>query len=162
MRMQYVIFLYGYLATCEDYRSHELAIHMKYFVVANICFYEFICIILLVRQLYNIYSVRCNAYLSRETNISWFMFSSQWRQNGRGSVSNHQPRDCLFNRYFRFAFRKMCFIFFFQKHLRMLLEPQRYDLNYMYNSGVNSCLCTDDRWIPLTKGQWCRKRFLFL
>ena len=24
-----------------------------------------------------------------------------WRHNGRGSVSNHQPRDCLLNRLFR-------------------------------------------------------------
>ena len=24
-----------------------------------------------------------------------------WRRNGRGSVSNHQPHDCLFNRLFR-------------------------------------------------------------
>ena len=25
----------------------------------------------------------------------------QWRHNGRNSVSNHQPHDCLFNRLFR-------------------------------------------------------------
>ena len=25
----------------------------------------------------------------------------RWRQNGRDSVSNHQPHDCLFNRLFR-------------------------------------------------------------
>ena len=25
----------------------------------------------------------------------------QWRHNGRGSVSNHQPHDCLLNRWFR-------------------------------------------------------------
>ena len=27
--------------------------------------------------------------------------SIQWRQNGRDSVSNHQPHDCLLNRLFR-------------------------------------------------------------
>ena len=27
--------------------------------------------------------------------------SLQWRHNGRDSVSNHQPYDCLFNRWFR-------------------------------------------------------------
>ena len=27
--------------------------------------------------------------------------TSQWRHNGRDSVSNHQPHDCLFNRLFR-------------------------------------------------------------
>ena len=29
------------------------------------------------------------------------MLPLQWRQNGRDSVSNHQPRDCLLNRLFR-------------------------------------------------------------
>ena len=27
--------------------------------------------------------------------------SLQWRHNGRGGVSNHQPHDCLLNRWFR-------------------------------------------------------------
>ena len=30
----------------------------------------------------------------------------RWRQNGRDSVSNHQPHDCLFNRLFRRRSRK--------------------------------------------------------
>ena len=34
-------------------------------------------------------------YVSRVT------ISLQWRLNGRDSVSNHQPHDCLFNRLFR-------------------------------------------------------------
>ena len=29
------------------------------------------------------------------------IFSLQWRHNGRGSVSNHQPHHCLLNRWFR-------------------------------------------------------------
>ena len=29
-----------------------------------------------------------------------------WRHNGRGSVSNHQPRDCLLNRLFRRGSKK--------------------------------------------------------
>ena len=29
-----------------------------------------------------------------------------WRHNGRGSVSNHQPRDCLLNRLFRCGSKK--------------------------------------------------------
>ena len=33
------------------------------------------------------------------TQIS--VISLQWRHNGRGSVSNHQPNDCLLNRLFR-------------------------------------------------------------
>ena len=30
----------------------------------------------------------------------------QWRPNGRGSVSNHQPHDCLLNRLFRLRSKK--------------------------------------------------------
>ena len=29
------------------------------------------------------------------------LYSLRWRHNGRGSVSNHQPHDCLLNRLFR-------------------------------------------------------------
>ena len=32
--------------------------------------------------------------------------SSQWRHNGRDSVSNHQPHDCLLNRLFRHSSMK--------------------------------------------------------
>ena len=28
------------------------------------------------------------------------LLTLEWRHNGRDSVSNHQPRDCLFNRLF--------------------------------------------------------------
>ena len=31
----------------------------------------------------------------------WNNHSLQWRHNGRDSVSNHQPHDCLLNRLFR-------------------------------------------------------------
>ena len=31
----------------------------------------------------------------------WGTFSLRWRYNGRDSVSNHQPHDCLHNRLFR-------------------------------------------------------------
>ena len=30
-----------------------------------------------------------------------FIFTSQWRHDGRDSVSNHQPHDCSLNRLFR-------------------------------------------------------------
>ena len=33
--------------------------------------------------------------------ISYFSMTLLWRHNGRGSVSNHQPHDCLLNRFFR-------------------------------------------------------------
>ena len=32
-------------------------------------------------------------------NICEWSTSLQWRHNGRGGVSNHQPHDCLLNRY---------------------------------------------------------------
>ena len=32
---------------------------------------------------------------------SWSFTALQWRHNGRDSVSNHQPHDCLLNRLFR-------------------------------------------------------------
>ena len=43
---------------------------------------------------------RCNIYYSRD-NVFIASISLQWRINGRDSVSNHQPHDCLLNRLFR-------------------------------------------------------------
>ena len=37
----------------------------------------------------------------RHLPFDWKLFSLQWRHNGRDSVSNHQPHDCLLNRLFR-------------------------------------------------------------
>ena len=34
------------------------------------------------------------------------LYSLQWRHNGRDSVSNHQPHDCLLNRLFRHTSKK--------------------------------------------------------
>ena len=52
-----------------------------------------------------------DVYADRATNISmrkWWTFAPgtsqlplHWRHNGRDSVSNHQPHDCLLNRLFR-------------------------------------------------------------
>ena len=39
--------------------------------------------------------------LVMDTGHSWGHSTLQWRHNGRGSVSNHQPHDCLLNRWFR-------------------------------------------------------------
>ena len=33
--------------------------------------------------------------------VYWIHLSLRWRYNGRDSVSNHQPHDCLLNRLFR-------------------------------------------------------------
>ena len=38
---------------------------------------------------------------SRDLAVNRPSASLRWRQNGRDSVSNHQPHDCLFNRLFR-------------------------------------------------------------
>ena len=35
------------------------------------------------------------------TRLQQVLSSLQWRHNGRDSVSNHQPHDCLINRLFR-------------------------------------------------------------
>ena len=48
---------------------------------------------------------RCNIYYSRD-NVFIASISLQWRHNGRDSVSNHQPDDCLLNRLFRRRSRK--------------------------------------------------------
>ena len=36
-----------------------------------------------------------------DSDLSYFNITLQWRHNGRDSVSNHQPHDCLLNRLFR-------------------------------------------------------------
>ena len=42
------------------------------------------------------YIIHCNINLHLKINITL-----QWRHNGRESVSNHQPHECLLNRLFR-------------------------------------------------------------
>ena len=37
----------------------------------------------------------------QDSSKSYKTYQSQWRNNGRGCVSNHQPHDCLLNRLFR-------------------------------------------------------------
>ena len=39
--------------------------------------------------------------MTQNCRISALLTSLQWRHNGRDSVSNHQPHDCLLNRLFR-------------------------------------------------------------
>ena len=40
-------------------------------------------------------------YTGPRTSPSPMRHTLQWRHNGRGGVSNHQPHDCLLNRLFR-------------------------------------------------------------
>ena len=62
-----------------------------------------------------------------------FGYSLRWRQNGRDSISNHQPHDCLLNRLFRRRSKKT-------SKLRV------------------TGLC-GPRWIPRTNGQLRGKCF---
>ena len=45
-------------------------------------------------------------YLGSQWKIMCVFFSLQWRQNGRDSVSNHQPRECLLSRLIRHISKK--------------------------------------------------------
>ena len=56
----------------------------------------------------------------------------QWRHNGRDSVSNHQPHDCLLNRLFR------------RRSMKNIKAPCHWPFCGEF---------TGDRWIPRTNGQ---------
>ena len=45
-------------------------------------------------------NVRIRGYWSLKSE-EYLISSLQWRHNGRGSATNHQPHDCLLNRLFR-------------------------------------------------------------
>ena len=52
----------------------------------------------------NIFSVFSDRGRPFQLEIDFYPYTRdtlQWRHNGRGSVSSHQPRDCLLNRLFR-------------------------------------------------------------
>ena len=67
------------------------------------------------------------------------VISLQWRHNGRDGVSNHQPHDCLTNRYSGADQRK---------------HQSSTSLAFLWES-------TGDRRIPCTKGQESGKCFHF-
>ena len=59
---------------------------------------------------------RCGCSTPSETSVighetvlslSWRSLSLRWRHNGRDSISNHQPHDCLLNRLFRRRSKKI-------------------------------------------------------
>ena len=45
--------------------------------------------------------VKCRCHIQQSILGSLKRKALQWRHNGRNSVSNHQPHDCLLNRLFR-------------------------------------------------------------
>ena len=57
----------------------------------------------------------------------------QWRHNERDGISNHQPRDCLFNRLFK-------------AQIKENIKAPRHWPSWGEFTG--------DRWIPRTKGQY--------
>ena len=55
----------------------------------------------ILEVLWYVFQLKCSCILSQQP---WFWISYpalKWRHNGRDSVSNHQPHDCLLNRLFR-------------------------------------------------------------
>ena len=68
----------------------------------------------------------------RRYTYQQFSIPLQWRHNGRNSVSNHQPRDCLLNRLIK-------------AHIKENIKAPRHWPLYGEFTG--------DRWIPRTKGQ---------
>ena len=53
---------------------------------------------------FEVLHVECinDCYSSVRCTVNWIrQVSLQWRHNGRDSVSNHQPQECLLNRVFR-------------------------------------------------------------
>ena len=43
----------------------------------------------------------------RSVNLQVFMFKLHWRHNGHDGISNHQPHDCLLNRFLRRRSKKI-------------------------------------------------------
>ena len=48
-----------------------------------------------------IFKLLSKGHLQVETCLNFADIVLLWRHNGRDSVLNHQPRDCLLNRLFR-------------------------------------------------------------
>ena len=77
--------------------------------------------------------VTVEPHISRSPNIQELHYSAfQGRHNGCGSVSNHQPHDCLLNRLFR-------------RRSKKISKPRV--------TGLCVGEFTGDRWIPRTNGQ---------
>ena len=71
-------------------------------------------------------------YLEWSENQSW-VISLQWRQNGRDGVSNHQPDDCLLNRFSQAQIKEN------------IKAPRNWPLWGEF---------TGDRWIPAQKASY--------
>ena len=86
-----------------------------------------------------------NSLRQSDASICWWISSPlvyvmtlQWRHNEHDGISNHQPRDCLFNHSFRRRSKKT---------------------SKLHVTGLCVGEFTGERWIPLTKGQLRGKCF---
>ena len=73
--------------------------------------------------------------------VSTQVYSLQWRHNGRDSISNLQPHDCLLNRFIQTQIKEN------------IKAPRHWPLCGEF---------TGDRWIPRTNGQLRGKCFHFM
>ena len=93
--------------------------------------------------------------------ISWEEFTLRWRQNGRDSVSNHQPRHCLLSLLFGRRSKKTSKL----RVTGLCVGNSPGPVNSPHKGPVtrkmfpfDDVIMTWDRWIPLEKDQWWRKR----
>ena len=70
-----------------------------------------------------------------------FRHTWQWRHNGCDGVSNHQPHDCLLNRFIQAQMKENT------------KAPRHWPLCGEF---------TSHRWIPRTNGKWRGKSFLLM
>ena len=83
--------------------------------------------------------------------------SSLWRHNGRDSVSNHQPHDCLLNRLFRRRPKKtsklrvngLCVL----GELPAQMASYADNVSIWWRHHIPGICIWYERWIPLTYGQ---------
>ena len=79
-------------------------INLRTFVINHLLFYADSFSLAFHWQLLKC-TLKCNgkrhiSYLYHEFQSLFPDSSLQWRHNGRGGISNHQPHDCLLNRFF--------------------------------------------------------------
>ena len=98
----------------------------------------------------------CVNVVSRYLGIRCISYTLHWRHNGRDSVSNHQPRDCLLDRLFRRRSKKTS-----QLHATGLCVENvsfwwRHHADVLYCTsspqcwGITGCACT----FPHHRIQW--------
>ena len=98
----------GYIF-CVEFRMYDLKLHTKHFthISRNVYFiqtlkFDFVNV-LETSPNYSVDWTLCTFLIYRGNLTS---SSLQWRQNGRDSVSNHQPHDCFLFRLFRHRSKK--------------------------------------------------------